>query len=341
MDLLQTTKTLATAVGVSGQETAVSAITQSLLSQYTDKVEIDAFHNVYATIKPTPANGQTVLLEAHLDEIGMIVCHIDDKGFLKVAACGGMDRRLLLGQEVQVHCNTTLSGVICTLPPHLSAGDDSVPKMEDIAIDIGMSADRAKQAVSIGDIVTLKGAFKQLLGTRIASKSLDNRIGVVAVLQAVEQLQAVPLDCGLQVLFSVQEEVGLRGATMGGYRTHADWVISVDVSFGTTPDSDSLHSFPLGEGTLIGASPYLTKEKTDLLRATAKQANIPYHIEVMGGSTGTNADTLGVQRGGSQTSLLSIPQRYMHSPIEVIDMVDVQATADLLVAALVATFGGK
>lgn len=335
-------KALCTVTGVAGAERPAAELAAHLLQPLAEAVSIDAFHNVTGVIRAPKPGQPTVLLEAHLDEIGMIVTHIDEKGFLKVAPCGGMDRRLLLGQEVLVQTEPPLSGVVATIPPHLNDGkEDQIPKVEDIAIDLGFSKEEAKKRVAPGTLVILRSAFHTLLGERIASKALDDRIGVVAILQAVEWLQEVSLACGISVLFSTQEEVGQRGAKMAGYPLQADLILSLDVSFAQTPDSDSVSSFPLGGGVLIGKSPTLTRSVFERLEEVAKERGIAYHAEVMGGSTGTNADTLGVERGGTQIGLLSIPQRYMHTPVEVVDLQDVRATATLICAYLQAEYGGE
>lgn len=336
------TEALCGETGIAGAEHAAAQLASKLLEPMAEAVSVDAFHNVIGVVRTPKAGEPTVLLEAHLDEIGMIVTHIDDSGFLKVAPCGGMDRRLLLGQEVLVQTDPVLSGVVATIPPHLNDGDEeNIPQVEEIAIDIGYSKEEAEKRVHPGDLVLLRASFRKLLGTRVSSKALDDRIGVVALLQVVERLCNAQLHCGLSVLFSAQEEVGLRGAKIAGHRLTPDLIVALDVSFAQTPDSDPVSSFPLGGGVLIGKSPVLSRPVFDRLEEIAKRENIPYHTEVMGGSTGTNADVLGIERGGTPVGLLSIPQRYMHSPVEIVDLKDVQATVDLLCAYLQAEFGGE
>ncbi len=339
MNCKEIAKQLSDSIGVAGFEKETATLAMSLVRPFATSVEMDEFFNVTAVIRPAKEGEPTVLLEAHLDEIGLIVTAVED-GFLRVAPCGGVDGRILPGQEMTVHTDPPLYGVISTIPPHLSKGDNDLPKIEEVAIDIGLSKEQAEEQVPLGTLVTVQSTFRTLLNDRISGKALDDRIGVVAILQALENVADIPLHCGLLVLFSAQEEVGMRGATMAGYRINADLILSLDVSFGQTPDSDKRTSYPLGEGVLIGKSAILTRSVFDRLEEIAKEKEIPHHIEVVGGRTGTNADVLGVQRGGAKIALLSIPQRYMHTPIETIDLSDVTATADLMTAYLQAEFGG-
>jgi putative aminopeptidase FrvX len=340
METLQLLESLCTAHGVSGSEHAAAEVAMNALKPYAESVWSDDYANVYAHIRSAKEGEPTLLLEAHLDEIGLVVTGITADGFLKVAACGGIDRRLLLAQEVLVLGKEPISGIVSTIPPHLSdGGEDKAPEVSDISIDIGCTKEEAEQLVEPGDVVVFPSGFHVLSETRVSSKALDDRSGCAAILIALERLKDAKLSCGLDVLFSVQEEVGLRGAKMGGWNCHPDCAISVDVSFATTPDAKPYTTFPLGEGALIGRSPFLSKSVTNRLIELAKEEQIPYHLEVMGGSTGTNADALQVIRGGVSAGLVSIPQRYMHTPVEMIDLRDLDAVANLL-AAYAKTYGG-
>lgn len=339
MEPLELLQTLCTAHGVSGAEDSAAAAAKELLLPYAQEVWTDDYHNVYARIREAKPGEPTLLLEAHLDEIGLMVTHITEEGFLKVVACGGIDRRLLLAQEVLVLGEKPLCGIVATIPPHLSeGGEEKAPEMSEVFVDIGCTREEAESLVTPGDAVVFPSAFRKLSDTRVSAKALDDRSGCAAVLLALEKLRGEDLSCGLCVLFSVQEEVGLSGAKMGGYRLHPDCALSVDVSFATTPDAKPYTTFPLGEGALIGRSPVLSKTVTQTLISLAKEAQIPYHIEVMGASTGTNADALQTLCGGISMGLVSIPERYMHTPIEVIDLRDLDAVANLL-AAFAKTYG--
>lgn len=340
MDVLKAIRDLCGAVGVSGYEEAASQVAYSYLQRFTDKTRIDDFYNVVGIVRAPEQGEKTVLLDAHIDQIGMIVTYLDDKGFLRVTGCGGMDRRLLLGQQVTVHGRKPIKGVIATIPPHLSTAADSqkVPEMEDILIDIGMSAEKAGEVVSLGDYVTIDSPIVPLLGSRVSAKALDDRIGVIAILRALELIKGKDLHCGVEVLFSCQEETGKKGAIIEGFDLEPDIAVAVDVGFALTPDASPYQCGRMGAGAMIEISPILSKSISDQLCSLAEEGEIPYQLSVNGGRTGTNADVLGTVKGGIQTGCISIPLKYMHTPIEVVDLDDVESVAQLLAAYLL-SFG--
>ncbi len=343
MDLRQTLKALCKAEGVSGEEQTAAQVAMQLLHAYKDEVLMDDIHNVNGVIQPPKPGQKTVLLDAHIDQIGLIVTHIDDRGFLKVANCGGVDRRLLLGQEVRVLSRTPVSGVVAVSP---LLGEKKAPQMEEVLIDVGMSQKEACASIQVGDRVLLESEFCTLLGDRVSSMALDDRSGVACILDTLSKLNARGklsgdgLPYGLTVLFSSQEETGEIGAKIGGYTLHPDIAIALDVSFAHTPDANEFKCGKMGKGVMIGIAPSLTKEISDTFLRLAREQQIPHQVEVMGGTTGTNADALGIQRGGMQTGLLSIPQKYMHTPIEVVDLADMESVSDLLTAYLLQLDGG-
>ncbi len=333
MDLTNILKELCDASGVSGAECEASAVAAKMLKPYVEEVQIDSFNNVIATVKKADKGQMTLLLDAHIDQIGLIVTAIDDKGFLKVGSCGGVDRRLMLGQQVTILSKERQRGIVCTIPPHLSKEGDSdkVPEIDDIAIDVGLSADKAKEKIALGDRVIIDSLFLTLMENKISAKALDDRAGVASIIKAVSMLKDKRLPCGVSVLFSAEEETGERGAQVAGYNINPDIAVAVDVSFAHTPDADENKCGKLSKGVMIGISPTLDKKISDSFIKISERENIPYQLEVMSGSTGTNADVIGTSRGGVRTGLLSIPLRYMHTPIEVIDLGDVQAVSDLIV----------
>jgi endoglucanase len=239
---------------------------------------------------------------------------------------------MLLASELSVWGKEEINGIISTLPPHLQKdGDDKKsPNICDIAIDIGMSKEQAENIVSLGDRVTFKRNFVNLLGTQISSSVLDDRAGVCAIILALDKLKNI--NAKITVMFSSQEELGTRGAKVGPYAKNVDEAIAVDVSFGYTPMCKKSDCGELGKGAMIGMSPILNKNMSKKLIELAEKNNIPYQIEVMGGGhTGTNADVISLSQGGIKTALLSIPLKYMHSSIEVVDTLDIESTAQLIV----------
>lgn len=325
MNTTELLKKLTSAVGVSGMENNVSALLADMLKQYGE-VTVDDMNNVVCTF----GKSKHFLLDAHLDEIGFIVKSITDDGFIKVDKCGGIDERMLLASEVSVWGKKEVRGVISNLPPHLQkSGEKKPPKIDEIAIDVGMTKAEAEKVISLGDRVTFKRNFNELVGTQVCSNVLDDRSGVASILLAVEKLKDV--DAKITVCFSSQEEVGTRGAKTVAYGKDVDEAIVVDVSFGYTPMCKKSDCGEIGKGVMIGVAPILDSAMSHKMQEIAKAKNIPYQIEVMGGGhTGTNADVITINQRGIKTSLLSIPEKYMHSPIEIVDTKDVEATADLI-----------
>ena len=204
-----------------------------------------------------------------------------------------------------------IRGVISTLPPHVATDSSKAPKIEDIAIDIGMTKEQAEKVVSLGDLVLIDGFFSKLQGTNICSPATDDRAGVCAVLYALDLLQKEKeLPCRIAVLFAAQEEVGCRGSKIGVYDMDPDYAIATDVTFAQSNGVDPSQAGELGKGAMIGVSASLSRKVSQKLIDLAKEKNIPWQIEAMGGTTGTDADSITVSRRGIATGLISIPQRY-------------------------------
>ena len=266
------------------------------------------------------------------DEIGFAVTSVTENSFLKISNIGGIDRRLLLGSEVTVHGKEELFGVISTLPPHLMKDADGkkVPEISEVSVDIGLNADEAKRLVPLGSRVTFKKRFDTLLGNCVASNCLDDRAGAASILLALDELKSLPVK--ITAMFSVQEEVGTRGAKTGPFGKNVDEAIAVDVSFGYTPNCSKEECGELSKGAMIGISPALSSEISHTLIDIAEKENIPYQTEVMNGRTGTNADVISLCEGGIKCGLISIPLRYMHTPVEVICTDDVLSVSRLIVS---------
>ena len=245
-------KKLTSTVGVSGEEENIVTLLKDILKKYGN-VSVDSMNNVYCTF----GQGYHFLLDAHLDEIGMIVTDITDDGFIKVNRCGGIDRRMLLGYEVSVWGKEEVKGIISTLPPHLQNADDEkkVPEFKDISIDVGMSKEKIKKIVSLGDKVTFKRNFTPLLNSQLSASCLDDRAGITSILLCLDRLKNLP--CKVTVMFSSQEELGTRGAKIGAFSKGVDEFICVDVSFAYTPNCDKADCGEIGKGAMIGFSPIL------------------------------------------------------------------------------------
>lgn len=320
-------KELTQTVGVSGCEENITALLKKKLSLYGD-VTVDSMNNVFCTF----GEGYHFLLDAHLDEIGLIVTDITDDGFIKFSNCGGIDARPLPAMEVSVWGREEVKGVISTLPPHLQSASDEkkIPKLSELAIDTGLTKDKLEKLVSLGDRITFKRNFTPLLNGLVSASCLDDRSGVAAILMCLDELKN--LGCKVTVMFSSQEEVGTRGAKVGPYAKSVDEAISVDVSFALTLGCDKLECGELSKGAMIGFSPILDKELSRKLVDAAEKNNIPYQCEIMSGRTGTNADVISISEKGIKTALISIPEKYMHQRVEVVDTADVESVSRLICA---------
>jgi len=319
--------------GVSGAENEAAEYAAGLLKQY-GPVTVTPLGSVLCAARPAREGRPHLLLDAHIDEIGMIVTYIEDTGFLRVAPCGGIDRRLLLASRVTVHTDSgAIAGIICSTPPHLSGEEDKKnKKVEEIYIDIGYDGEAAREKVHPGDRVTINAHSRQLLGGLVSGKAIDDRAGCVALLLALGELGDTELDCGLTVQFSTMEEVGGAGAKTAAYLIKPTHAIAVDVGFGMTPDSPKEKCGELKKGPMIGFAPILSREMSAELAELCRMEEIPWQPDVMGRSTSTNADSIAVVGGGVVTGLLSIPQKYMHTPIETVAVEDVENTGKLLAA---------
>ena len=321
---------LCAAKGVSGAENEAAAVAAELLCRH-----MPAKIDVLGSVTGTTGNGDThILLDAHLDQIGLVVTSVDENGFLKVTKCGGADIRVLAAAEVTVHGKEKIFGVITSTPPHLSTPDDSgkAKGFDDIAVDIGMSREEAVKCVSAGDRITFNGEYKHLLGSRVCSPSIDDRAGVAAILRALELIEGENLNCRVSVLFSVQEETGGSGAQAGAFAADADEAIAVDVSFASAPSVSSEKYAALGGGAMIGYAPSLDYAMSKKLAEIAEKNDIPNQSEVMGGKTGTNCDQIQIAGRGVKTALISVPLRNMHTAAEVCDLADIESTARLIAA---------
>lgn len=330
MDTIKVLEQLCSAAGVSGGEFPASAAALGLLGKYADNTEIDPFGNVIGYIGNDESK-PLLLLDAHIDRIGLIVTYIGDDGFLKVGKCGGIDRRTLLAQTVTIYGKEPLKGVISTLPPHVASDSGKAAKLDEIVIDTGLSGERAKELISQGDFVTVDGVFSALSGNRVCSPATDDRAGVAALLYASELLKdEKELPFRIAVQFAAQEEVGGRGAVISTFNIHPDYAIAVDVSFAQSKGVEASKAGKLGKGPMIGVAASLDREIFRSLVELAKEKEIPYQLEAMGGSSGTDADDIAVSRGGVRTGLVSIPQRYMHTPCEVLEIADIENTGRLV-----------
>lgn len=322
---------LCSVFGVSGSEEPAIAVAKKYLDNIAETTT-DNNGNLYAVFGNKNAE-KTILLDAHIDRIGFMVTDIDENGFVKVDKCGGIDVRTLQDCELVLQNDSSISGVVCCLPPHLSDGkEDKAAPMSKTWVDFGMPYGEVAKHIKIGDLLTYKTSPKTLLGNRISSSALDDRCGVAALIRCAELLSdASDLKYKIVILLSSQEETYGTGAKTGAYKIDANEAIAVDVSFASQPDITGMYSkIEFSKGPMICISPILNKPMSDKLTEIAKKLNIPYQLEPISGITGTNADHISVSKSGVKTAAVSIPQKYMHTPAEVIDTDDVENTARLI-----------
>ncbi len=312
-----------------GNERAFSEFLAEKLGRFTNDIEIDRLHNVIAYIGDR--SKKKILLTAHMDELSMIVSSINDNGFITVQRVGGIDRRTMLSQEVEIN---GIHGIICSTPPHLAKpGEGSkVPEYKDLYIDLGLSAEEVKKKVRLGDRVHLLTPVTQLMGGRISSKALDNKLCVYAIIVCLEKLAKLikhdELDCCIEVLFATQEEVGSRGATVGTFTANPDEAIVLDVTFAKQPDVPDAPE--LGSGAVVEYSAIFDRTLCRNLEKAAKENHTRYTVNAEAIALGTDADTVSILRSGIKTALISIPIRYMHTPVETADIADAESAADIL-----------
>ena len=333
MDSKQALVCLCECTAPSGFEGPVAQAAAALLSTLVDNVSIDRMGNVIGVRYCGRPNAKRLLLDAHLDEIGLMVTGVED-GFLRFCSIGGIDPRMLPDRELLILTDPPIPGVVACLPPHLQSKEESgtaVP-IKDLFIDIGMTHDQAVQRVPVGTPAVFRARCMPLGETQMCGKSMDDRACFVTLLRAVELLASKPLDVDLYLLGSVQEETSGAGAKTGAFALQPDYCVAVDVTHGITPDGPKHKTFSLGGGPAIGVGPNMAGWMSDRLMAKAKAEQIPFQTEVMTGHTGTNGWHFQISREGIPTAIVSLPLKYMHSPIEVVSLEDIEQVARLLAA---------
>jgi len=276
----------------------------------------------------------------HIDEIGLLVTYIDERGFLYFAPIGGWDPQVLVGQRVAVRGrDQAVPGVVGRKPIHLLEPDQrkAVVELKGLHIDIG-AADRAaaEELVRVGDPVTIDAQPMRVAGDRLVSRSMDNRLGAFVALEALRRCHERGLYRGsFAAIAAVQEEIGLFGARTSAFELQPNLAIAVDVTHATDApgiDEKEIGSHPLGSGPAIGRGSTLSPKVFELLVEAAEEAGIEHTISASGRGTNTDADVLQISRSGIPTGLVSIPLRYMHSPVEMVDLADVESTVELIAA---------
>lgn len=328
------------APGIPGREDAVRALLREHVTPLVDDVTVDAMGNLIAR-KAGPEGAPRVMVAAHMDEIGFVVRHVEDSGFLRVHSLGGFDRRNLFARQVQVHhrFGEPWTGVLNpgTKPIHLSRPEerDKIPQLAEFAVDLGRDADDVKAHVRVGDMVTWAQPLVDL-GRVVSGKALDDRSGCWILVEALRRLQ----DPAVEVLavFTTQEEVGVRGATTGAFDAEPDVGIALDTTLAVdTPGAPEAEAVTrLGDGVALKVADGRSISQGWLVDAVgdlAKEREVPHQYEVLP-QGGTDAAAIQRTRGGVPSLTLSTPSRYVHTPTEMVSKRDLEASVTLLTAAL-------
>ncbi len=324
--------------GAPGFEHRVRKLITNELEDYVDTLETDPMGNLIAMRKGK--EDKRVMVAAHMDEISFIVTHIDEEGFIKFHPLGGFDPKTLTAQRVIIHGKKDIVGVMGTKPIHvLTEEEKNKPlKIQDYFIDTGMTADEVQKFISVGSPITRERALIEM-GDKVNAKSIDNRVSVFILIEALKELKGKELPYDVYGVFTVQEEVGIRGAIAASSGINPDYGINLDVTLAYDLPGASPHEkvTTLGGGTAIKVLDGMTicdSRMVDFMVEAAKKNNIKYQMEVL---TAGGTDTAGIQRysrGGAIVGGISIPTRYLHQVIEMADKQDIRHSIDLLKVCL-------
>jgi putative aminopeptidase FrvX len=331
-------RSLLTATGPSGYETAPARAFAEAASAFAE-VTTDVMGSVWARV-PGTGGGPTLAIVGHIDEIGLIVTHIEDTGFLRFVGVGGWDPQILIGQRVEVSTKDgPIPGVIGKKPIHVLSPEDrkKVPELKELHLDIGAKdGDEARTMVRAGDVAVIAGDPMELPHGRAVSRSMDNRLGCYVAYEAarlVAEAGGAPGD--VVAVAAVQEETTFGGSTTTAYSLRPDVALVVDVTHATDApgvDPTEIGAHPFGSGPVIERGSNVHPAVFEALAATAAEASIPYTIQASARHTGTDLDAFHISRGGIPSGGLGLPLRYMHSPVEMVDLADIEQAARLAAA---------
>ena len=341
-------KTLVNTPSPVGHETRGQRVWLDYAMQFADETFSDAYGNCVAVLNK--GGSPRIMLAGHADEIAMAVNYIDDNGFIYVRRMGGVDAAITKAQRVTIHTRGgPVKGVVGNVAPHLMKleGEPKPPKIHEIFIDIGVASRKeAEKVIRIGDPITLVDEFEILRGDLAVARAFDNRIGTFAVIEALRLLKESKTKIAAEVcaVSNVQEEVGLLGARQIAYSLKPDIALVVDVTHAT--DYPTVSKAQHGD-TRIGKGPAITHggcnhpEVVDRLEAVAAKKKIPLQHEAMSATSGTDTDVIFWTRGGIASALISLPNRYMHSPVEVVSLKDLEQIPELLTAFVQSVKAGE
>ncbi len=323
-------KKLTSLSGISSAEYRVSKSVMSVLAEFCDKTNVDEFGNIYGYIYANNAK-KTILLEAHIDRVGLMITKIEDNGFLEFSPLGGTDTRILPYSEVNIGNEPYKKGLI--MPK--KEKDSGVYEISELHIDTGYTNDEIKIFSKEGDVCFLNSEFISLKNDVVSCGGLDNRAGVTAVIDALSSIEKDKLKYNIVILLSVREELGFCGAYKGAETARPDGAIVIDVTHGQTENTKDISGvFPLGSGAIICRGPSLCDSYCQQLISVAKEKGISYDIEVASASSGTTSWAISSLLDGIPSALISIPLRYMHTNVEAVDLKDISEVSRLIYEAV-------
>lgn len=324
----------------SGYERPIQDVVRAYAATFADRIDTDRHGNVIVAVNP--AGSPRVMLAGHCDQIGLLVKHIDDKGFLWVHAIGGWDPMVLLGQRVQVWtADGPLTGVMARKPIHLLTPDErkAVPEIKNLWVDLGFrDGEETRSRVKVGDPITVALGMTELSHDLAISPAMDNKVGVWTVITAAARAKARHPQAAIFAVSTVQEEIGLRGVQTSGYAVEPDAGIVVDVTHATdcpTIDEAQHGRVKLGQGPVLYRGPNVNPRVFERLTAHASEREIPVQINGLAVPASNDAAELQLVRSGVATGLVCIPNRYMHSPVEMVSLRDLDHASELIAEFLV------
>lgn len=335
MDKRDLIKKLSSFHGVSGHEYMFSNEIEKIFLRVCDEVKKDNLGNIIGVMKSSKPDAKRVMLEAHIDEIGMMITEIDERGFLRFTNIGGIDSRILPGKEVVIHGKKDLLGIIGNKPPHITSPEErsnAIP-MDKLYIDTGYGKDEILNLVAVGDTVTFQDGFAELGEDYISAKSQDDRTSLAVLIFVMEKLKGEELPFDLYFCACVQEEVGRRGAASAATAIDPVFAVAIDVCHAATPDALKGTIKP-ESGAVVSKGPNIHPLLCEHAIKILDENNISYVIDVDSDDTGTDAWAIQIAKEGIPTLLFSLPLKYMHTMVETVNIKDVETTTEAILALI-------
>lgn len=326
MDVLETLLKLCEIDSLSGDEDEINIFLEKKLKKYSKNIIKTSTKSIILKLNENKDKKLKIMLEAHLDCVGMVVKSITKEGFLEILNCGGLDLKMLVSKEVLVLGKKPLTGFIIK---NLDKKENNL-KIENLLVDVNLDEKKAKELINVGDSIVFKYTPVILKNNKVSVRFLDNKASITAIFLVLEKLKEKNFNNEILVCFSSQEETNQIGAKTATFLETPDIAIAVDVSFAKTLNCKENSIGEMNKGPLIGISPILDKNLTNKLIKIAKEKNIPFQFEIMNEKTHTNADKIATTKNGVKTVLCSIPIKNMHTPIETVAINDIKNTAELI-----------